>query len=620
MSASKEHMVGHIIGPNGKPQNVEFIAKKRPNLTEAERSEGIQRVDGRYPVGDPRRMFYVGDNVADDAQAIYDTGRTAQFIRLTSEMGKGRIATPIVFTNPIHFYGGGCLRPDLGAGGGKMIAFETDDATVEKIEVDGTGSTGTLTDNTYIFFGGDGTTQFERHSYRDNYIHDCNLSDGLTGASNLLVTHAIYVDQVDHVEVDRNHFNTVSGAAVFTRDIDGLSVDHNRIIDVQWYNVNLDSGTTNFTVNHNYFDCQLATGVFYGGMVNLMSLQTGDRNEQGEVHDNRFKGNVSYGTVIRALSIDNVKITNNVIKEWDFGTWSISDDISAIRVDTRGISTVSENGPSNNITIARNTMENPGTVEDHRAIYIGNQWQTARNPMRNIRIFDNEITSASTSLYFSEGIICHGFSGGMEDVYIYDNKVTVYGQTSPVVGGAIGFVATNSGGAVDRIYLGRNAIVGLGTPSGSQEVGFSIGAYATKVYNTDKNYIDNFFYGVRTLTNSGSVLEGLDRQDFDTNTTDTLFNVVLSKYEQLLFGSTTWDPGSISDGDEQTQTVTVTGAALGDFVEAVSFSLDVQDLELSAQVTVANQVTATLSNSTNGAIDLASGTLRVRVSKAGSGE
>ena len=79
-----------------------------------------------------------------------------------------------------------------------------------------------------------------------------------------------------------------------------------------------------------------------------------------------------------------------------------------------------------------------------------------------------------------------------------------------------------------------------------------------------------------------------------------------------LEGSATWDPGSIADGDEEAKEITVTGAALGDFV-LVSFNLDVADLALVGAVTAANTVTAQLLNNTGGAIDLASGTIRARV-------
>ena len=79
-------------------------------------------------------------------------------------------------------------------------------------------------------------------------------------------------------------------------------------------------------------------------------------------------------------------------------------------------------------------------------------------------------------------------------------------------------------------------------------------------------------------------------------------------------GSVTWNPGSISDGDEEATDVTITGAELGDYAIA-SFSLDVSDLQLTADVTAANTVTAVLSNSTGGAVDLAEGTLYVRLLK-----
>lgn len=89
-------------------------------------------------------------------------------------------------------------------------------------------------------------------------------------------------------------------------------------------------------------------------------------------------------------------------------------------------------------------------------------------------------------------------------------------------------------------------------------------------------------------------------------------HTVVQEPNRWLEASDTWDPGSIADGDEATKDVTVTGAALGDFVLA-SFSLDVADLALVAAVTAADTVTAQLLNNTGGAIDLGSGTLRVRV-------
>lgn len=82
-----------------------------------------------------------------------------------------------------------------------------------------------------------------------------------------------------------------------------------------------------------------------------------------------------------------------------------------------------------------------------------------------------------------------------------------------------------------------------------------------------------------------------------------------------LDGSATYDPPIVAPAVSATTTVTVTGAALGDFAEA-SFSLSLAGLVMTAYVSATNTVTAVLFNPTAGAIDLASGTIRVRVRKA----
>src|SRR5690606_37298449 len=80
-----------------------------------------------------------------------------------------------------------------------------------------------------------------------------------------------------------------------------------------------------------------------------------------------------------------------------------------------------------------------------------------------------------------------------------------------------------------------------------------------------------------------------------------------------LEGSDTWDPGSLADGAGETSSgITVTGAALGDFV-LVSAPCDLQGITATAYVSAADTVTIRVQNETGGTIDLASGTWRVRV-------
>jgi len=90
------------------------------------------------------------------------------------------------------------------------------------------------------------------------------------------------------------------------------------------------------------------------------------------------------------------------------------------------------------------------------------------------------------------------------------------------------------------------------------------------------------------------------------------------KLQQQLLGddihvAVSWDPGSVASGEQSVAgIVNVPGAQLGDYAIA-SFSLDVADLVLDAQVTAEDTVSCVLSNNTADAVDLAYGTLYVRV-------
>jgi hypothetical protein len=71
----------------------------------------------------------------------------------------------------------------------------------------------------------------------------------------------------------------------------------------------------------------------------------------------------------------------------------------------------------------------------------------------------------------------------------------------------------------------------------------------------------------------------------------------------------------VADGDEAVDTIAVPGVALGDVVIAVSASIDVEDLGLTAAVTAANEVTVQIWNNTGGAINLGSAVFKVVVGR-----
>ncbi len=74
----------------------------------------------------------------------------------------------------------------------------------------------------------------------------------------------------------------------------------------------------------------------------------------------------------------------------------------------------------------------------------------------------------------------------------------------------------------------------------------------------------------------------------------------------------TWNPGNLVSGAQTSTTVALPAAALGDVVTC-GFSLDLQGLRLTGYVSSASTITCLLRNGTAGAVDLASGALRVSV-------
>ena len=85
----------------------------------------------------------------------------------------------------------------------------------------------------------------------------------------------------------------------------------------------------------------------------------------------------------------------------------------------------------------------------------------------------------------------------------------------------------------------------------------------------------------------------------------------------LLTGSATYDAASLIEAAGATTTVTVTGAALGDFAMA-SLGVDVTGISVTAYVSAANTVSVRLQNESGGTLDLASTTLRAVVLPFGS--
>jgi hypothetical protein len=81
-----------------------------------------------------------------------------------------------------------------------------------------------------------------------------------------------------------------------------------------------------------------------------------------------------------------------------------------------------------------------------------------------------------------------------------------------------------------------------------------------------------------------------------------------------LSASAAFDPSSINSGSQITTTVSVLGAALGDYALA-SFSIALAGVTISAFVSASSTVTVVFTNNTGSPVDLGTGTLRCKVIK-----
>ncbi len=95
----------------------------------------------------------------------------------------------------------------------------------------------------------------------------------------------------------------------------------------------------------------------------------------------------------------------------------------------------------------------------------------------------------------------------------------------------------------------------------------------------------------------------------------TYQTLTFTEIPRLLEGSLTWNVGSLVDGAGETSgNITVTGAALGDFV-IVSAPVNMQGLIAYGYVSAANTANIRVQNESGSTVDLAEGTWKVRVIK-----
>lgn len=169
------------------------------------------------------------------------------------------------------------------------------------------------------------------------------------------------------------------------------------------------------------------------------------------------------------------------------------------------------------------------------------------------------------------------------------------------------YTTTHSGGVIPPTNVAPRYVELAASGSGAQSGLIS----GTRMLKTDPTIGTNVgFFGYLVRDGSGMVVRAVDTL-MDGVTTPLLNTGTASRFKQDQ-GLKTHDFGSLIDGAGETTTVTVTGAALGNFAQA-SLSVDLQGLTMTAWVSAADTVSVRVQNETGGTIDLGSATLRAYI-------
>jgi hypothetical protein len=199
------------------------------------------------------------------------------------------------------------------------------------------------------------------------------------------------------------------------------------------------------------------------------------------------------------------------------------------------------------------------------------------------------------------------------------------------VAGNVGRIAINAYGGTAQLALGRyNGTVTAPTQTLSGQL---LGEIYSKGYGTAGFTASSIrSYATEDHTSNGSTGNGGTKLTFAVNpngapaagsgTVALTLNqdysatfrgdITAANFANPLNGSTTWDPPSVGTGGTTTTTITVTGANLGDYC-MVSAPYDLQTVQAACYVSSSNTVTIRIYNPPITAVDLASGTWKVRV-------
>lgn len=410
---------------------------------------------------------------------------------------------------------------------------------------------------------------------------------GYSGANNGLVTITTCTD----VRVTNCEFDTFYNG-VTVQNCDRVWVQNNRVRNYTYHGI-LCSASTNFHIDHNVVtDCQQSGGVVAYGI-------SGTGDEAG--------GNTQQFNSISFNHIDGVPSWDGIMSHDVTGLQIIGNDIRNVRqgIDVGHLVAANE---VRNVIIADNYIKSTTT----------NSWGGTAASIGGILVSGYDATDRVLGAVIANNVIDGFFAtsmtgGGTPSQIVVSNADDVIVQGNIVKNG--GSTVSNAGvrvsGTCNRLVVNGNILQG----------GMAQGAIRFATVTSDAVSVTGNVIKQTTSTDSaveatGSTISAFALSGNTTNSTIpwTQSTSTITLAGEVLEGSATFNPASLADGAGETTTVTVTGAALGDFASA-SFGGDLSGITLTAYVSAANTVTVRFQNESGGTLDLGSSTLRARVVK-----
>jgi len=403
----------------------------------------------------------------------------------------------------------------------------------------------------------------------------------------------------------------------------------------------LESASDGLTATNNIFRQNRASGIALSGINQTVTGNVCSESVAYEDDLVTVKNTVGYGIILTGGS--DAIISNNIISDNTlFGVY-LYPGVENVNIENNIIRNNSTNGVNNvsiqlvgtsgsiikNVIVAHNLIECSGNVVVSIPNYtnglrmFGNAGKlvnassavSVASGSLNTLIYDNVFNkpvamSDPTGAYYNNG----NYYKITDGTVVPTTGTWLYGDTienrSPSAGNYTGWRC---------IQGGTMGILNGGATTGSIELGST-----TLTVNSATGLYEGAWITIAGVTGVKTVVSVSGTTVIINSAADATVTNAAIAYRAAVFAgygnidlqnSKTYDPPSIASAATVTTTITVTGAAMGDYV-IPAFSLDLSGLVMSAYVSSANIVTVVFYNPTAGAIDLGSGTLKAKVIKA----